>query len=87
MQNAVGWSASVLLLITIGWQILRQWRSGTSKGVSHWLFIGQMAASAMFTVYSIMIGNVVFIATNTLMLLSAIVGLGIVVHHRRTESE
>jgi len=83
MQDLVGWAASGILLATIVCQIVRQWREGTSKGVSRWLFIGQIAASAGFTIYSVMVHNRVFIVTNALMLLSAVVGLGIVAYHRR----
>ena len=83
MQDAVGWAASVILVATIGYQVLRQWRSGTSKGVSHWLFVGQIAASVGFVIYSVMLGNAVFIVTNALLLASAVVGLGIVCLHRR----
>ena len=83
MAEIVGWTASLILLLTIFSQIARQWRERTSQGVSRWLFIGQIAASAGFTFYSILVGNIVFIVTNALMLLSAVLGLGIVLHHRR----
>ena len=83
MQDFIGWSASIILLATIVSQIIRQWKEGTSKGVSRWLFIGQMAASAAFTIYSVMVHNVVFVVTNALMLFSAIIGLAIVTYHRR----
>lgn len=85
MQEAIGWLASVTLLVTIGYQVLRQYRSGTSEGVSKWLFVGQIAASAGFTTYSWLVGNWVFIITNALLLVSAIIGLGIVLVHRRRE--
>lgn len=83
MQQFIGWAASAILLITISTQILRQWKERSSRGVSRWLFIGQMTASAGFTVYSWLLRDWVFICTNALMFLSAVVGLGIVLHHRR----
>jgi MtN3 and saliva related transmembrane protein len=83
VTEVIGWVASAILVLTIFSQIARQWRERTSQGVSRWLFIGQIAASAGFTIYSILVGNIVFIVTNSLMLLSAVVGLGIVIHHRR----
>ena len=83
MGEAIGWASSVILLVTIASQIGRQWKEGRSEGVSRWLFIGQIAASAGFTVYSWITGNWVFIVTNALMLLSAVTGLAIVLHHRR----
>ena len=83
MTEVIGWASSAVLLLTIGKQIHKQWRDDSSKGVSKWLFIGQFAASAGFTVYSFMVGNWVFVVTNLLMALSAVTGLLIVMHHRR----
>lgn len=87
MRDLVGWTASTILVFTIGYQVLRQWKSGTSEGVSHWLFVGQIAASVGFVIYSIQVGNAVFIVTNALLLLSAIVGLIIVAWHRRRKPQ
>jgi len=87
MADVIGWSASAVLVLTIVSQIRRQWREGTSKGVSRWLFIGQIAASAGFTLYSVLLRNYVFIVTNALMLLSAMVGLAIVQYHRRNNAD
>lgn len=83
MTEVIGWASSLILLLTISKQIWKQWQEGTSEGVSKWLFIGQIAASTGFTVYSWLVGNWVFVATNALMLVSALVGLGIVFQHRR----
>src|SRR3546814_6572394 len=46
----------------------------TTAGVSHWLFTGQISASTGFVVYSALVANWVFVATNTLLLLAAILG-------------
>jgi MtN3 and saliva related transmembrane protein len=83
VKNLIGWSASAILLATILSQIIRQWKSGTSEGVSRWLFIGQIAASVGFSLYSWLVRDTVFIFTNLLMLCSAIAGLLIVLKHRR----
>jgi len=85
MQQFIGWAASAILLATIASQIFRQWKERTSKGVSRWLFIGQIAASAGFVWYSFLVGDKVFIVTNSLMLLSAVIGLLIVLRHRGGE--
>lgn len=82
----VGWVSSALLVLTIGKQIYKQWQEKTSEGVSKWLFIGQATASAGFTVYSWMVRNWVFVATNALMLLNVFIGLGLVLYHRRASS-
>ena len=87
MQHLIGWSASAILVATIVTQIYRQWQQGSSKGVSKWLFIGQMTASAGFLTYSWLINDRVFIFTNALMLLSALTGLAIVLWHRQKNQE
>ena len=70
----IGWLSSCVLLLTIVTQIRKQWRERSASGVSSWLFIGQIAASIGFTVYSWLVHNWVFVVTNALLLLSAIVG-------------
>ena len=85
MVEAIGWVSSFILVLTIGKQVYKQWQEGSSENVSKWLFIGQMAASAGFLVYSILQRNAVFIATNAVMMVNAILGLLIVFHHRRRE--
>ena len=79
----IGWSSSLILLLTIAKQIHKQWHDHSSEGVSKWLFIGQLTASIGFTIYSLMLRNWVFAVTNTLMAASAILGMVIVMHHRR----
>jgi len=85
MTEVIGWLSSFILVLTIGKQVHKQWKSGTSEGVSKWLFVGQLTASTGFTVYSILVRNWVFVVTNALLLLSAIVGGVIVLKHRRAE--
>lgn len=87
MSEIIGWTSSFILLLTIIKQIHKQWQAESSEGVSKWLFIGQIAASTGFTIYSWMVGNWVFVVTNFLMLISAFVGLGIVLHHRSRHSQ
>ena len=86
MTEAVGWVSSLILVLTIAKQVYKQWQEGSSEGVSKWLFVGQMAASLGFTIYSWLVHNWVFVVTNSLMLLNGILGLLIVLHHRRREA-
>jgi MtN3 and saliva related transmembrane protein len=79
----IGWASSLVLLATILKQVHKQWREASSEGVSRWLFAGQIAASSGFVVYSWLVGNPVFVATNALLVLSAIAGQVIVVRNRR----
>jgi uncharacterized protein with PQ loop repeat len=85
MIEAVGWVSSFILVLTIGKQVYKQWQEGSSEGVSKWLFVGQMAASLGFTVYSWLVSNWVFVVTNAVMLLNGLLGLLIVLHHRKKE--
>lgn len=82
MVEVIGWLSSMILVLTIGKQVHKQWRDRTSQGVSKWLFVGQIAASAGFTVYSWLVDNGVFVVTNAIMLVAATVGLSIVIRHR-----
>ena len=75
MNEIIGWASSGILLLTLITQIHKQWKLGTHKGVSKWLFIGQLAASIGFTAYSIGTGNVVFIITNSFLAISALFGI------------
>lgn len=84
MTEVLGWLSSFVLVLTIGRQVHRQWRSGHSEGVSIWLFVGQMVASTGFTVYSALVDNWVFVVTNALMLVCAVAGALIVAIHRRS---
>jgi uncharacterized protein with PQ loop repeat len=83
MIAVLGWASSVVLILTIATQIARQWRDHSSAGVSTWLFVGQLAASVGFTIYSLLVRNWVFAVTNGIMILSALIGYGITVRHKR----
>jgi uncharacterized protein with PQ loop repeat len=83
MTEIVGWASSVILLLTLGKQVHKQWREHASEGVSRWLFIGQIGASVGFTVYSWMVRNWVFVVTNGLLVLNALLGFAITHRNRR----
>lgn len=87
MAEALGWISSFILILTIGKQVYKQWKDGTSEGVSKWLFVGQIAASIGFLVYSVLITNWVFIVTNSVMVLNSLVGLGLLFYHRQRENK
>jgi uncharacterized protein with PQ loop repeat len=79
----IGWLASLILLSTIARQIWRQAHSPDVEGVSKWLFIGQMAASALYLTYSWLLHNMVFVASNAALLVAGIVGQVIYLRRRR----
>jgi uncharacterized protein with PQ loop repeat len=83
VTELIGWVSSAILVATIAKQVHKQWADGRSEGVSRWLFVGQIAASTGFTLYSWLLGNAVFVVTNALLLASAVAGLLIVLRHRR----
>ena len=64
----------LVLLVTMGRQVYTQWRTRSTAGLSRWLFIGQVTASLGFTVYSVLLENWVFVFTNAVLLVTAIVG-------------
>jgi MtN3 and saliva related transmembrane protein len=81
--EAIGWASSAILVLTIGKQVFKQWHDDTSAGVSTWLFVGQLAASTGFLIYSLLVRNWVFVVTNALMSVNALLGYGITMRHRR----
>lgn len=85
LADFTGWISALILILTISRQVYKQWRSKSTAGVSSWLFIGQLAASTGFVIYSFLVENWVFVATNAFMLLTAIVGQLIYLSNRRRE--
>lgn len=80
----IGWLSALVLLATLGRQVYSQWRSRATQGVSRWLFAGQLVASIGFVVYSWLLANWVFVVTNALILLTAVVGQYLYLSNQRT---
>jgi uncharacterized protein with PQ loop repeat len=83
LTEVIGWLAAGILLATVVRQVYTQWRSGSAQGVSKWLFVGQIAASVLFVAYSWLVGNWVFVSTNVLMLITAVIGQAIYLRNRQ----
>lgn len=81
----IGWSSAVILLLTIGRQVYSEWRDRSTRGLSKWLFIGQLTASAGFIVYSWLKNDWIFVITNILILLTAAIGQYIYLRNKRHE--
>jgi uncharacterized protein with PQ loop repeat len=79
----IGWISSLILLATLGRQVYSQWRSRATAGVSKWLFIGQLAASTGFSIYSWLLHNWVFLVTNLALLATAVAGELVLLSNRR----
>jgi uncharacterized protein with PQ loop repeat len=75
MTEILGWASSVILLMTLVKQVYKQWQEQRTDGISKWLFVGQLAGSVGFTVYSVLTKNWVFVFTNAALILNNIVGV------------
>jgi uncharacterized protein with PQ loop repeat len=73
-NDLLGWAASLILLLTILFQIHKQIQSRSAEGVSRFLFIGQIVASVGLALYSYNLGNWVFTALNVVMICTNCVG-------------
>ena len=87
MTEIIGWASSIILLMTLIKQVYKQWKERTGEGVSKWLFVGQLAASIGFTVYSYMVGNWVFTVTNGILVINNIIGIWLSYYFRKDEDE
>jgi uncharacterized protein with PQ loop repeat len=86
LADITGWASALILILTISRQVYKQWRTRSTAGVSSWLFIGQLAASTGFVIYSYLVENWVFVATNAFMLVTAVVGQ-LIYHSNRQREE
>ena len=82
----IGWIAAGLLLLTISTQVWQQWRSQSCEGVSPWLFVGQISASTAFVIYSYLLENLVFVLTNSVLLIAALLGQMLYLRNKRLSS-
>lgn len=87
VTDLIGWSATLILLLTISSQVYDQWRTRSTKGVSHWLFGGQLAASTGFVIYSVLQGDWVFVVSNAFLLLTALLGQMLYLRNRRRNGD
>lgn len=85
--DIVGWISTGILVLTIGRQVYSQWKEGSTKGLSKWTFIGQLAASTGFVVYSFLLDNIVFVVSNLFLLVIAAVGQVLYLKNRKREGK
>lgn len=83
LDTLIGWTASLVLALTVGSQVLKQWRERQCEGVSRLLFAGQSLASLLFLVYAWRGDNAVFIVSNAFLLLMGLVGQAVLMRNRR----
>lgn len=66
----IGWAAALLLFATVSRQVWKQWQEDHCRGVSLWLFLGQLATAAGFLLYGWLLGSQVFLLSNLLLVAS-----------------
>jgi len=81
IPHIIGFLASTVLIATLAHQVWKQWSSGKSGGVSPWLFGGQALANVGMLAYSILLGDVVFIITNSATLATSCLGFTVQMRH------
>lgn len=87
MVEIIGWASSLILLATLVKQVYKQWSDATSEGISKWLFVGQLAASTGFTIYSYLVGSWVFMVTNILLTINNIIGICLYFYFKRQSGQ
>lgn len=85
VTDLVGWISTAILVLTVGRQAFSQWKQGSTAGLSRWLFVGQMAASTGFVIYSYLLDNMVFVVSNVFLLIIAAVGQGLYLRNLHRE--
>ncbi len=86
MIELIGWGSSLILLLTLMRQVYTQWRTRAIAGVSKWLFVGQLAASTGYVVYSVLLHNWVYVSSNIAILATALLGEAIYLRNRKLAS-
>lgn len=74
IEQIVGWAAVAVLFLTMSGQAWKQWRDRVKHGIGKYFFVGQIASSVLFLVYSALVGDRVFVVGNSLVLAAAITG-------------
>ena len=87
MTDVIGWISTAILILTVGRQAYTQYRAGSTAGLSRWLFVGQLAASTGFVIYSYLLDNTVFVVSNVFLLIIAAIGQGLYLRNRRRERD
>ena len=84
-RDLIGWASSLVLLATLAVQTVKLYRSESTRGVSKWLYVGELAASCGFTVYSALLRNWVYLFANAAGVTTAVCGLCIYARNRSRE--
>jgi hypothetical protein len=74
-------------VLTVGRQACSQWKEGSTEGLSKWTFVGQLAASTGFVVYSLLLDNIVFVVSSVFLFAIAAVGQVLYLKNRKREGK
>ena len=82
MKEWIGWGSALIGLPTFGMQTYRQWRLRHQQvpSASLWFFVLALVGTFGQLVYSAMVGNPVFLAVNSCLVVNNAIGLGIAVY-------
>lgn len=86
LTEIIGWGSALILFLTISRQVYTEWRNRSTRGLSKWLFAGQLVASAGFIAYSWLEDNWVFVVSNSVMLMTAALGQAIYFRNQQIEA-
>ena len=82
MVEWIGWAAAFILVLTLYAQVLKNLKEKKLRGVNPLLYYGQALASLGFVFYSFSLSSWVFVITNSLALISAVIGIYLVHRYR-----
>jgi hypothetical protein len=87
MRELIGWGSALVLLPTFGVQVYKQWkaRDEPAPASTVWFFILALVGTGGQAVYSGMVGNAVYLALNSVLVVTNSLGLGMAVHRYREQ--
>ncbi len=82
MREFIGWGSALILLPAFATQTYRQWqdRHKPVSLTSLWFFVLVLIGTAGQVAYSWMVGNWVYLALNSVLVVNNIAGLAIAIH-------
>jgi hypothetical protein len=85
MRELIGWGSALVLLPTFGLQAYKQWQNRHDHATAStlWFFILALVGVTGQVVYSRMLGNWVYFALNSCLVVTNSLGLALAVHRGR----
>jgi MtN3 and saliva related transmembrane protein len=89
MAELIGWGSALLLLPAFALQTYRQWKNRDEPETNpsaFWFFVLVLVGTAGQVAYSWMVGNWVYLALNSALVVNNGVGLGIAIRRRQVRA-